>query len=220
MKHQWLLLGSCVLCLGMTSGCSQDHDGNISPTITRVEVHKDQHAELYTSHDLKQEMLAQIAADYKRNGDGTPLTLTVQYDPSSSQNTAINATNHATKLAKGLREAGVSNVKSEIMPVLDVGHHSKTLVTYNRYSAHAPEACEGNLMPGLNTTTDWKANRDYEYGCSVESQIAKQISRPSDLLGREGFDTPDDGRRAANIIELHRTGAPNEPLTGETATEE
>jgi len=219
MKYQWLLLGSCVLCLGMASGCSQDQEGNIPPTLTRVEVHKDQQSELYTSHDLTQARLEQIAVDYRENGDGGPLNVMVQYDPSSPQNTAMNATNHATLIAKGLRKAGVAEVQTEIMPILDVGHHSKTLISYNRYSAHAPEECE-TLMPGLDTTTDWKANKKYTYGCSVESQIAKQIAKPSDLLGRDGFETPADGRRAGNIIELHRTGTPNEPLEGESATED
>ncbi len=219
MKNQWLLVGSCLLGLGFTSACSLDHEGNMA--LQRVEVHQEEYAEQYTSHDLTQEMLEAIAMDYQKNGDtATPLTLMVQYDPSSAENTAMNATKHASKIAQSLREAGVSNVKTEIMPVKDVGNHSKTLVSFDKFSAHAPSGCK-TTMPGLeNTGTDWKANQSYQYGCSVETAIARQIARPKDLVGRKGFESADDGRRATNIVEQYRYGTPNEALEGESATED
>ena len=218
LKQKWFLLGSCMMCLGLVTGCSQDHEGNLS--LKRLEVHKEIHSEEFTSHDLSQEKLNVIASDYQRNGNDGPVTLMVQYDPSSSKNTAMNATRHASLIAEGLREAGVQNIKTEIMPVNEVGHHSKTLIQYDRFSAHAPDGCD-NLMPGLNNTkTDWKANEEYQYGCTVETIIAKQVVNPTDLMGREGFDSPADGRRATNITELYRLGEPNPPLEGQTATEE
>ena len=219
MRNQLLLLSACFIGLSSLSACTQDHKGNMA--LQRLEVHQEQHSAEFTSHNLTQDMLEGIAADYNRNGDtAVPLTLMVQYDPSSAENTAMNATHHATKIAKGLREAGVQNVKAEIMPVNHVGDHSKTLVTYDRFSAHAPSGCDG-LMPGLNNTrTDWERTQSYQYGCTVETTIAKQISRPKDLVGRSGFETPSDGRRASNIIEGYRYGTPNEALEGESATED
>ncbi len=218
MKNQWLLIGSCLLTLGALSGCSQDHEGNLA--LKRMEVHQEQYGEQFTSHDLTPQIINRIAADYQRNGNNGPISLMVQYDPASSQNTAMNATNHAVKIAKSLREAGVKDISTEIMPVNDVGDHSKTLVTYDRFSAHAPTGCDG-MMPGLdNTRTDWKAVKDYQFGCSVETTIAKQIARPKDLLGTDGFDGVSDGRRASNIIDQYRTGIPNEKLEGQRATEE
>lgn len=219
MKNHLLLFGTCLIGFGSLSACTQDHKSAMS--LQRLEVHQEQHSAEFTSHDLTQEMLQSIATDYNKNGDtSVPLTLMVQYDPSSSMNTAMNATHHASKIAKGFREAGVKNVKTEIMPVNQVGHHSKTLVTYDRYSAHAPSGCDG-LMPGLdNTSTDWKAVKEYQYGCSVEAGIAKQIARPKDLIGNAGFKTPADGRRAGLGLVGYRQGIPNEPLDGETASED
>ena len=217
MSYQKFLLGTCVIGLSVLGACSQDHKGNVS--LKRVEVHQEQFAKQVTSHDLKQSDLEALAADYNRYGGDDPLTLSVQYDPASSENTAMNATRHASKLANGLRAAGVTNVKTEILPVVGVGDHSRTLITYERYSAHKPEGC--GTMPGMdNTTTDWEAMRDYGFGCSVEDKIARQIARPKDLLGNDrGLEGEDDGRRASNIIETYRLGEPNEPLEGEQASE-
>lgn len=216
MKRQLLLLSASIACIGFTSACSLDHPGNMS--LKRLEVHHEQHAAQYMSHDLTQEMLVGIAGEYQKYGTGDPLTLTVQYDPSSSENTAMNAANHAAQIAKGLRKAGVHNVKTEILPVVDVGDHSKSLITYDKITAHAPSDC--GTMPGLNNTkTDWKNSKEYGFGCTVEANIARQVVNPHDLVGRAGFETPADGRRAGNSLESYRQGVPNEALEGETATD-
>ena len=54
---------------------------------------------------------------------------------------------------------------------------------------------------------------------SQVSSIARQIARPSDLLGRAPNSVYKDGRGISNQIEGVRSGAMNEPLGGESASE-
>ena len=92
----------------------------------------------------------------------------------------------------------------------------KALVRYDSYSALPPEDC--GPMPGLESTEDVSFDENYRLGCSVDMLTARQIARPKDLLGREQQETTSDGRRGSNIVETYRTGTPNEPLEGESAT--
>ncbi|MCB9965487.1 MAG: hypothetical protein H6855_05350 [Rhodospirillales bacterium] len=217
MKYQQgLMAGLGLLCLGL-AGCSQDHPGNMS--LKRVEVHQAQFTDEIGETELTADKISRIASHYERYGGTTPLSLTVQYDPTSPSNTAMNASQQAARIAGKLRKAGVQDVKTEILPVRDLGEEAHILVAYDEFSAVAPDCGQ---MPGMdNTKTDWKAVEEYGFGCSIETTISKQIARPRDLLGHEdGFSTDYDGRRVTNIIENHRSGVPNEPLNGQTASEE
>jgi len=66
---------------------------------------------------------------------------------------------------------------------------------------------------------DHRTDLEYKMGCSVETMIARQIARPGDLLGRAPNSVYKDGRRISNQIEGVRSGAMNEPLGGESASE-
>ena len=65
---------------------------------------------------------------------------------------------------------------------------------------------------------DHNVAEDYRLGCTIETQISRQVARPGDLEGRDTMDNP-DGRKTANTVEPYMTGAPNPALTGETASE-
>jgi len=72
-------------------------------------------------------------------------------------------------------------------------------------------------MQGLDSLKD-DNRQDYKIGCTVNTMIAKQVSRPGDLMGTVNSDLSTDGREAANIVAVKRTGAQNEPLQGEQAS--
>ena len=59
-------------------------------------------------------------------------------------------------------------------------------------------------MPGFASKADvgdTKKHHQYDYGCTVEAMVAKQVAHPQDLLGQEDETTTDPGRRAENVIQ-------------------
>jgi pilus assembly protein CpaD len=159
--------------------------------------------------------LESIAVDYDRHGQG-PVDVTVTYDPSSKTNTAMRAGNAASRIGNALHRNGVGNVNVSTMPVHAQGTVSDVLIAYNSYTAKGPKDCSD--MAGINSRSI-EASPDYKLGCSVDNAMVKQIARPKDLAGRTQEDQDTDGRRSTNIVEGYRTGAPNKPLEGETASD-
>ena len=74
-------------------------------------------------------------------------------------------------------------------------------------------------MEGVNGT-EVVVDQEYKLGCTVDTIFARQIARPKDLNGQGGSGTPTEGRSATNIIDAQRSGALNEPLEGQTASED
>lgn len=165
--------------------------------------------------DMHENAIAALSDHYKRSGAGS-LEVSVTYDPHSSSATAMTASSEAARIAGLFRENGVSVSSANIMPVKDQGGLMHALVSYSSYEALAPEDCE--VMPGLKDT-NIEPEEDYELGCSINTVFAKQIARPKDLTERSADAGNASGRRAVSILEGYSSGAPNEPLDGETASE-
>lgn len=146
--------------------------------------------------------LRAFAEEYRRFGSG-PVELTVSYDPRSRNNTALNASEHAARIAASLRRLNVPQVSTAILPVNMLGEEAQVMMRYESLTARAPEGC--TVMGGVDGYTT-EVMPDYEYGCTVESLLARQIARPADLAGRGGM-APIDGRRTAIEVEGYRTGA-------------
>lgn len=122
----------------------------------------------------------------------------------------------AGQAAKTLRGYGIGDVKADILPVADNAHSGKMLISYTKYAAHAPKDCKA--MPGLKDR-QVELGWDYQYGCSLEEQIAGQVARPSDLLGNDTVPETSSGRRAAVMAGAHEGGAANEPLKTDSITD-
>ncbi len=105
-----------------------------------------------------------------------------------------------------------------VLPVKGQGDYSRMIVRYDGYSAAAPKDCK-NLLPGIDGDA-LDHDGDYKLGCSIESVLARQVSRPADLLGNGVVDPTSEGRAAANIVDVYRAGLPNGPLDGESASGE
>lgn len=201
----------------MLAGCSLDDPGKHATQ--RLEVQQSRYSENIWTHDIQEAQLQALAGHYRKHGGEEAMTLTVQYDPNSAKNTAMNATHQAAELARSFKKQGVDRIRTEILPVEALGDHSKTLVSYDMYTAHAPQNCQ--TMPGTGgSKTDWKALQNYGFGCTIESKLARQVAHPRDLMGRGSLPDNADGRRAGNIVETYRTGQPNEALEGQQATED
>lgn len=214
MKHIFLksILAAGVLFVG---ACESIVHEPTHINQNRLQVQEEEFFEDIAISDLDDGYIMALSKHYSRHGDGG-VDLTVTYDPRSKASTAMHASNEIARISEGLRKNGVAHVETNIMPVKGQGSEARALISYNSYSALAPQDC--NLMPGLrdlNVDND----KDYNLGCSVETVFARQIARPKDLQGRAQNDPTSDGRRASNVVELYRTGAFNEPLEGETASD-
>jgi pilus assembly protein CpaD len=134
----------------------------------------------------------------------------------------MKATLEAARLAKELGDNGVKSISTKVLPVSDSWNVSHTLVSYKTLSASAPSDC--GRMPGFDSAADvgnFDKHDDYDYGCTLEAMIAKQIADPSDLLGVEDQTETDSGRRVENVLSGRGYyGAEQFPrLEGEQASE-
>ncbi len=168
--------------------------------------------------DVDDGYIRTLAHHYNRYGAST-MDLLVTYDPHSRDNTAMNATDKVGDIAEALRRVyDVTNVKAGIMPIASQNEAPRLLVSYDFLSAHAPRGCDG-MMPGLEGRPSENDSR-YKLGCSIATLKARQVSRPADLLGRDAVYQTTEGRSAANIVAGVRSGAQNESLSGQSASEE
>ena len=168
--------------------------------------------------DVDEEYIRVLAHHYKRYGSSS-MDILVTYDPHSKDNTAMNATNKVADIAGILRDIyDVKNVKAGIMPISSQNEAPRLLVSYDSLSAHAPRGCDG-MLPGLEGRPMEDDSR-YKLGCSIATFKTRQVVRPADLTGH-GVDNPNtEGRSASNIVDYYRSGAQNEALGGETASED
>ena len=191
---------------------------------SRVEIHEEGFTDTFDTASLDAGTLRAIGVNYYRYGNG-PMDVAVSYDPSSKSNTRSAAEAEVRRVQAELARQGVRNLRITATPAEKSGDISKTLVSFPALTARGPEDCA--MMPGYeNYQTQTAENaeghpKDYRIGCSIETLIAKQVSRPGDMLGRPGFETNADARRQ-EVVVWRRGYYSNEsfqPLDGETASD-
>lgn len=179
-----------------------------------VETYRDQFALEKDTAAINDGDVTQIARDYWSRGE-SPMQVMVTYDPNSKTNTAMKAARDADHITGMLRQKGVKNIESTIMPVMASGEGSKTLIGYDALNARGPSECGETLSFDF---ADQTQGQDYRLGCSIHTYHARQIARPKDLLGRDDMDNP-NGRMHSNVLEPYMRGERNAELNGETASE-
>lgn len=193
----------------------------------RVEVHEEGFTDTYPTSQLDDNILRAIGVNYYRYGNG-PMDIAVSYDPKSSTNNEAQARGEAKRIQDELARNGVRNIRVTTTAAEGTGENSSTLINFPALTARAPESC--GMMPGYaGTVTDVPdtavgpapSNR-YNMGCTVESLMAKQVTRPGDLLGRRGFETNADARRQEIVIwqRGYYGNKSFEPLEGQRATDD
>lgn len=211
------LMCGVALALGACGGKDKLQSPSAFVKDARLQIEEETFSENVPLSEVNGSYINALSHHYARHG-GSTLELVVTYDPKSYRNTAMIAGTKAGDISEDLRQRGVHNIETTILPIKGQGDEGRLIVSYMAHSASAPKGCD-KMMPGMNED-EVRDNLDYKMGCSVNALIARQVSRPSDLLGRGNLDTVTDGRTASNIIEVYRTGAQNEPLEGETASED
>lgn len=194
------------------NGCALDTPSQMERSA--LQVVKEDHRTSYNTETIDKALLETVRDHYLQSGEG-PVHVTVTYDPRVRGNSAMTASNEAGKIAALMARMGARNVKTEILPVKDSGSVSKTIFSYDVYTASAPEDCE--LMQGIEGR-ETKIDHEYTFGCSHDIFLARQIARPQDLLGNTASGKA-GGRRHANWIVSYDDGEPNGPLEGLSTTD-
>ncbi|MGB4106502.1 MAG: CpaD family pilus assembly lipoprotein [Alphaproteobacteria bacterium] len=194
------------------SACEMYAESAISDR--RVQVREENFTEQVSLARANNEYIAKVAHDYGQSGSG-PVDLTITYDPQSRTNTAMHANDEAVRLSQAFRKHGVRDVVTSILPVREQGPESVLIISYSSYQAGAPANC--GRMTGFEGPV-LEHDPSYKLGCTVETVFARQIADPSDLLGDAKAPAYSDGRSAANIVDVQRSGAYNKPIKGEGAS--
>lgn len=213
MNRSFLIVLLSVAAVAL-SGCGAKAYKESLVTKERLSIDAKMFSEHMKASDVNAWAVQAIAEKYKRHGEG-PLTVTATYVPTSRQYTATDATRATLNIKHMLRQHGVSNVATNILPVAR-GGGAEVLLRFDGLVASAPDGC--GPMPGMNGAVTEVGS--YRLGCGVESLIAMQVANPRDLMGRTAYDGHTDGRRQANIIDGYRSGEQQEPLEGMLASEE
>lgn len=213
-----MLVKACFAALTVTLGGCMDMYEPSTVNEKPIQVKEEAFLQDVSLDDVDEEYIRALAHHYKKHGAST-MDLLVTYDPHSKDSTAMMATNKIAEIKELLRDMfGVKNVNGGIMPVVSQGEEARLLVSYNSLSAHAPEGCDG-MMPGINGRPMEDDSR-YKLGCSIATLKTRQVARPADLMG-QGVSNPNtEGRSAVNIVDYYRSGAMNEPLEGESASQD
>ncbi len=155
-------------------------------------------------HQYDEDAFDAIGRDYWRYGD-SPVRVTVAYNRDKGE--GEKASQEAARLADGLRRNGVKEIDVDILPTQ--ADEMLGLITYDSVTAHKPRGC--GEMPGYDSGQSNVQNaEDYEFGCQIETMVAKQIMRPKDLAGQvRGQENVDGSSRGYSFIEpLRRGGSP------------
>ena len=219
MKKVFLMLSAAVLLSGCTSLVESDTWVNKAG---RVQVGEDQFTDTFETAKLNAATFHAIGDYYDRFGNGT-MNVVVSYDPQSRINTRARAETALTNIKNNLIKNGVSDVNGALSAMNGSGDVSTTLISFSAITAEAPKGC--GMMPGYNDPSedipnDTNIKAPYGYGCTIETLLAKQVARPSDLMGRQGFETNADGRRAERVLSRgYYSDKPNAELDGEKASD-
>lgn len=209
----------CAGALCLLSGCSTEQFEPSEINFSRVELLQGRFEQERRLDDMTVPALEDLADAWQRHGDG-PMNVNVLYDPRARANGPMTAGRHAARLGEALRLRGVT-ADAGTLPVSGHGEDLSVFISYPQTTARAPSNC--GPMPGLDGTgPDFGKtglNEGYRAGCGIESILARQVARPSDLRGRSGLQGPSDGRRVYQQIGGYRAGVPNEPLEGEQASD-
>jgi type IV pilus biogenesis protein CpaD/CtpE len=191
---------ACILMSGaLLTGCTQTTPSMMNTS--KAELVDETHMEQIPYDKLDDISMAILANQYSRYGDGQ-LELTMAYDPSSKNFTAMHARNKLKELEKMLAMKGVTSVKTSTLAMK--GEAPSLMVMYPSVSAQAPSDCDH--MPGVKDNKTGRFLGNYKFGCSVEMFTAQQVYRPSDLRGRGGEAMGvNEGRRITSVMETYHT---------------
>lgn len=154
--------------------------------------------------------IAAVAERYRRTAQGG-MKITASWlssDPASRTDAERSLDKlNAAFIAKGLPRSALASVAVE-----DAKDAGKMIVSYPALAALPPKGC-------APVTGDRVADVDaYSFGCDTKAAMSKMVSDPSDFLGKKAAGE-EDSRRSGAAVDNHKSGKPNAPLKGYTASD-
>jgi len=214
MKLSKILLLCSVLPVLALAGC-YDLSEPTAFSDERIRIEKSEFSRVMRSAAFDENYAYDVWNHYRRYGNSA-VKITVAYNPSDRDGASMDASVELARIIDLLAKEGVRDVQGDIMPVKDDAvAHTRVLLSYKTVTANAPD-CE-HQMPGLSGDAT-RPNYDYRLGCSMNSMIARQVSRPADLIGTDGV-ADADARRQSSITDRYRSGERNDELAGESLAE-
>lgn len=206
-----LMLGSVLMTLSACSGVLYAPTGfNVD---RRPHLVQSDYVQYLAVDSINDRVLDDLVEDYNRFGMDVP-SITVTYHPDDRNFGARNARNKADWLKSELRTRNLANVEIDTLPVQHIADAGQILLTYQQVEARVDEECTQLDQIG---SAGADIDRSYGFGCSIEQQMAKQIHRPADLLGKGGL-SPVPASRTLATLGPYRYGVPNQALGGERAS--
>ncbi len=148
--------------------------------------------------DVTDGYLYKVSQNYERYATDT-LMMTISYDPKSKEYDSMRAFQDLARFKQSFAKMGIHSVRAEALK--SEGVTPTLMIAYDAVSAKAPDGCRN--MPGFDDGLTTSEIGDYRFGCSINTMLANQIYKPSDLRGNAASDAI-DGRRAANSVEYYR----------------
>lgn len=209
-----ILLGGALIllcaCEDHPYGIDMNKDTYINPN--KIRVTQDVISQEFLLEDMTPEKARSLAASHKANGGGR-VDILVTYPAYGTAK--AQAQKAAANVVQAFYTAGLRDVGLEILPIADSAP-ARLQISFATYGALAPEGCDP--MPGVDGRGA-QLDRDYPMGCAVDTAIAKQIARPSDLLGEDVALPPRDGQPSGEVIQKYRTGEKAEDLKEEKTSD-
>lgn len=210
MRVTVLLMGSIL----MLSACDMTSESRISVSPITVQEHRVDR--MVPVGAVSIDMARGLADHYAQYGQG-PVSVLVLYLAGTPEQSAQQ---EANRIASILKEAGIGFVNTETLPVNDATKSSQARISYTALSAQAPKDCP--VHPADSRAEMQKSQDglfpDYRFGCGVDTYIAGQVARPSDLLGKDNIDDA-AGERGSAQLRDYREGKAFKDLKGTNASE-
>ncbi len=182
---RFLAIAACVVMGGALAAC-QNFDIPSTASSENVRVQENAYHLSFAADEIDAPSYQAIGAYYRRYGAGA-VDLYVTYMPASRDVTALSATEMLRNVAAGLESQGVRVGERKITAAADEPKHV-VHIHFKTHTAMAPEGCDNTQKPISYNLDDLS---DYRTGCNMQSYFARQIYRPSDLLGRSGVSPHD-----------------------------
>lgn len=204
-----LLLSVTAGALVFTGACAKiDMPSHITPE--KIQIETQNYSERFKTAEVSAADFDRLAEHFSRYGEGEA-EMIISYDPHSRKNTAKKASEQMHRISSEFRRRGLGSLKSSVMALENSGDESEMIIGYTSVTALPPKDCY--TMPGFDSRQT-HIDTDYQLGCTLDTAMTRQITRPGDLEGRSYGDQDGDARRGAAVVEPYRAGEGSEGLGG------
>lgn len=196
---------SWAILLLVLTACTQTEPSVVNPMPMRAAVQPEE-VVLHNDNDIRH-----VAGLWKRGGK-SPVELVSTYRDGNEGLANYNASTARDRL----QQMGVEDITVTTLPAA-----SSQVIAYLRVlDVGADSSCE--YLPTSGPSINGYDFGGYRLGCTNDELLARQVAQAEDMEGRapgDSYDRTSDGARAGAVVDVYRSGKPNEPLKGLSASD-